>query len=232
MPSRYTSDRSLHDAATLADNLGTDYRVIPIDAAFQAYLDMLADSFTGKEQDTTEENIQARIRGNTLMALSNKFGWLVLTTGNKSEVAVGYFTIYGDSAGGFSVIKDVPKTLVYELGRHMNERAGRPIIPQSVLTRAPSAELRPDQKDSDSLPPYEILDPILHAYVDEALPPEEIVSRGFKRRDVALITGLIDSSEYKRRQSPPGVKITSRAFGKDWRLPITNAYRQPLVKGS
>jgi len=232
MPSRYTSEASLHDAAALADNLGIDYRVIPIDATFQAYLDTLSGSFTGLEPDTTEENIQARIRGNTLMALSNKFGWLVLTTGNKSEVAVGYFTIYGDSAGGFSVIKDVPKTLVYELGRYMNERAGRPIIPERVLTRAPSAELRPDQKDSDSLPPYDILDPILHAYVDEALTLEEIVSRGFTRRDVARVIGLIDSSEYKRRQSPPGVKITSRAFGKDWRLPITNAYRQPLVEGS
>jgi NAD+ synthase (glutamine-hydrolysing) len=232
MPSRYTSDVSLHDAAALADNLGIDYRVIPIDAAFQAYLDMLSDPFTGLEQDTTEENIQARIRGNTLMALSNKFGWLVLTTGNKSEVAVGYFTIYGDSAGGFSVIKDVTKTLVYELGRYMNEQAGRPIIPDRVLTRAPSAELRPDQKDSDSLPPYEILDPILHAYVDEALTPEEIVRRGFKRQDVARVIGLIDRSEYKRRQSPPGVKISPRAFGKDWRLPITNAYRQPISKGS
>lgn len=225
MPSRYSSEHSLHDAATVADNLGIDYRVISIDSTFQAFLDMLSEPFKGLESDTTEENIQARIRGSLLMALSNKFGWLVLTTGNKSEVAVGYSTLYGDSAGGFSVIKDVPKMLVYELVQYINNEAGQPIIPQRVLTKAPSAELRPDQKDSDSLPEYEILDPVMHAYVEESLTAEEIVRRGFKREHVERIIHLIDTSEYKRRQSPPGIKIMPRAFGKDWRLPITNAYR-------
>lgn len=226
MPSRYSSEHSLSDAVELADNLGIDYRLISIDSTFQAYLDMLSETFKGLEQDTTEENIQARIRGSLLMALSNKFGWLVLTTGNKSEVAVGYYTLYGDSAGGFSIIKDVPKTLVYEFGQYINEEAGQSIIPDNVLAKDPSAELRPDQRDSDSLPVYEILDPILHAYVEECLTPEEIVGRGFKPEDVDHIIHLIDTSEYKRRQSPPGIKIMPRAFGKDWRLPITNAYKR------
>jgi NAD+ synthase (glutamine-hydrolysing) len=225
MPSRYSSQHSLHDAARLAENFGIDYRFIPIDGTYQAFLDMLAESFAGLEPDTTEENIQARIRGSLLMALSNKFGWLVLTTSNKSEVAVGYSTLYGDSAGGFSVIKDVPKMMVYELCRFINTQAGQSVIPERVLTKAPSAELRPNQKDSDSLPVYEIIDPIMQAYIEENLTAEEIVERGFRRADVERIIHLIDSSEFKRRQSPPGIKIMPRAFGKDWRLPITNAYR-------
>jgi NAD+ synthase (glutamine-hydrolysing) len=225
MPSRYSSQHSLDDAARLAGNFGIDYRVIPIDGTYQAFLDMLSEPFAGLEPDTTEENIQARIRGSLLMALSNKFGWLVLTTSNKSEVAVGYSTLYGDSAGGFSVIKDVPKMLVYELCRFVNSQAGQPVIPEHVLKKAPSAELRPNQKDSDSLPEYEIIDPIMQSYIEENLTAEEIAGRGFRRTDVERIIHLIDSSEFKRRQSPPGIKIMPRAFGKDWRLPITNAYR-------
>ncbi|UCG24819.1 MAG: NAD+ synthase, partial [Chloroflexota bacterium] len=225
MPSRYTSGHSQDDASSLADNLGIEYRVIPIDSTYQAFLDMVAEPFAGLEPDTAEENIQARIRGTLLMALSNKFGWLVLTTGNKSEVAVGYSTLYGDSAGGFSVLKDVPKMLVYELCQHVNRQAGRPIIPERVLKKAPSAELRLDQKDSDSLPEYEIIDPVMRAYIEEHLTAGEIAERGFERADVERIIRLIDGSEFKRRQSPPGIKIMPRAFGKDWRLPITNAYR-------
>lgn len=231
MPSRYSSDHSLHDAATLADNLGIDYRVMPIDDTFQAYLDMLSDSFKGLEPDTAEENIQARIRGSLLMALSNKFGWLVLTSGNKSEVAVGYSTLYGDSAGGFAVIKDVPKMLVYELSHYANDLHEADIIPANVLSKPPSAELRPDQKDTDSLPEYAVLDPIMLAYVEESLTAEEIVRLGFESQDVERVIQLIDNSEYKRRQSPPGIKIMPRAFGKDWRLPITNAYRPYRFKG-
>lgn len=231
MPSRYSSQHSLHDAATLADNLGIDYCVISIDSTFQAFLDMLAETFKGLEQNTAEENIQARIRGSLLMALSNKFGWLVLTAGNKSEVAVGYTTLYGDSAGGFSVIKDVPKMLVYELGRYINGQAEHSVIPERVLSKPPSAELRPDQKDSDSLPEYAILDPIMHAYVEENLTAEEIMKLGFKSEDIERVIRLIDTSEYKRRQSPPGIKIMPRAFGKDWRLPITNAYRPYRFRG-
>jgi NAD+ synthase (glutamine-hydrolysing) len=225
MPSRYSSQHSLDDAARLADNLGIEYRVIPIDGTYQAFLEMLSEPFEGLEADTAEENIQARIRGSLLMALSNKFGWLVLTTSNKSEVAVGYSTLYGDSAGGFAVIKDVPKLLVYELCQHINDRAGQSVIPNRVLRKAPSAELRPNQKDSDSLPEYAIIDPIMRAYMEENLTAEEIVQRGFGRADVEQVIRLIDGSEFKRRQSPPGIKIMPRAFGKDWRLPITNAYR-------
>ena len=225
MPSRYSSGHGLDDAATLAHNLGIDYRVIPIDGTYQAFLDMVAEPFAGLKPDTAEENIQARIRGTLLMALSNKFGWLVLTTGNKSEVAVGYSTLYGDSAGGFSVLKDVPKMLVYELCQHVNSRGRQPVIPERVLKKAPSAELRPDQRDSDSLPEYEIVDPVMRAYIEENLTAGEIAERGFERQDIERILQLIDNSEFKRRQSPPGIKITPRAFGKDWRLPITNAYR-------
>jgi NAD+ synthase (glutamine-hydrolysing) len=231
MPSRYSTQHSLQDAATLADNLGIDYRVISIDSTFQAFLDMLSETFKGLERNTAEENIQARIRGSLLMALSNKFGWLVLTTGNKSEVAVGYTTLYGDSAGGFSVIKDVPKMLVYELGQYINGQAEHSVIPERVLSKPPSAELRPDQKDSDSLPEYAILDPIMHAYVEENLTAEEIMKLGFKSEDIERVIRLIDTSEFKRRQSPPGIKIMPRAFGKDWRLPITNAYRPYRFRG-
>jgi NAD+ synthase (glutamine-hydrolysing) len=225
MPSRYSAEISETDAAHLADNLGINFSVIPIEKTFQAYLSTLAEPFTGREADVTEENIQARIRGNLLMALSNKFGWLVLTTGNKSEMSVGYATLYGDMAGGFAVIKDVPKLLVYELARWRNEIADHPVIPQRVLTRPPTAELRPDQKDSDSLPPYEVLDPILQAYVEEDRSWADIVALGFDEALVRGVIQMVDRNEYKRRQAPPGVKITPRAFGRDRRLPITNRFR-------
>lgn len=227
MPTRYSSQHSLDDARQLAANLGIEYRLIPIDETFQSFLEMLASEFEGTESGVAEENIQARIRGAVLMALSNKFKLLVLTTGNKSEVGVGYSTLYGDTAGGFAVLKDVPKTLVYELCLYLNSREAQGIIPENVLTKPPSAELRPNQKDSDSLPEYEVLDPILRAYVEENRSVGEIVELGHDRKYVERIVGLVDRSEYKRRQSPPGVRITKRAFGKDWRLPITNAYRSP-----
>ena len=225
MPSRYSSEESREDAQRLAENLGIEFLVIPIDETFQAYLDMLAEVFAGTEPDVTEENIQARIRGNILMALSNKFGWLVLTTGNKSELSVGYCTLYGDMAGGFAVIKDVPKTLVYQLAEHVNASAGREVIPRRVFEKAPSAELRPDQRDEDDLGPYATLDPILHAYVEEDRSLAEIVAMGFDEATVRRVIRMVDRNEYKRRQAPPGVKITPRAFGKDRRLPITNKYR-------
>lgn len=225
MPSRYSSEESREDARRLAENLGIEFLVIPIDDTFQAYLDMLAEPFAGMEPDVTEENIQARIRGNILMALSNKFGWLVLTTGNKSELSTGYCTLYGDMAGGFAVIKDVPKTLVYQLAGHVNASTGRAIIPQRVFEKPPSAELRPDQRDEDALGPYATLDPILHAYVEEDRGVDEIVALGFDEAIVRRVIGMVDRNEYKRRQAPPGVKITPRAFGKDRRLPITNRYR-------
>ncbi len=223
MPSRYSSGASRTDAQQLADNLGTDFLTIPIDDVFQVYLDTLAQVFAGREPDVTEENIQARIRGNILMALSNKFGWLVLTTGNKSEMGVGYATLYGDMAGGFAVIKDVPKTLVYDLARYRNSLDQ--VIPRRVLDKPPSAELRPDQRDTDSLPPYDVLDPLLHAYVEEDRELPEIVAMGFDKATVKQVMTLVDRSEYKRRQSPPGVRITPRAFGKDRRLPITNKFK-------
>ncbi len=223
MPSRYTSQASLEDARALARNLGIRFMEIPIDNTFQAYLDMLARPFEGTERDVTEENIQARIRGNILMALSNKFGWLVLTTGNKSEMSVGYATLYGDMAGGFAVIKDVPKTVVYQLARLCNARER--VIPQRVLERPPTAELRENQTDQDTLPPYELLDPILQAYVEEDRSFREIVAQGFDTATVAKVIQMVDRNEYKRRQAPPGVKITGRAFGRDRRLPITNRFR-------
>lgn len=225
MPTRYSSAHSLEDARQVAERLGIRLLIIPIDDTFQAYLDMLAEVFRGTQPDVTEENIQPRIRGNVLMALSNKFGWLVLTTGNKSEVGVGYATLYGDTAGGFAVIKDIPKTLVYQLARYRNTWEGGPVIPERVFTKAPSAELRPNQRDTDSLPPYEVLDPILRAYVEEDRSLEEIVQLGFDRETVRRVIRMVDQSEYKRRQSPPGIKITHRAFGKDRRLPITNKFR-------
>ncbi|MCX7681388.1 MAG: NAD+ synthase [Anaerolineae bacterium] len=222
LPSRYTSEMSQDIAARLAANLGIHLITIPIEPAFEAFLTMLAEPFAGTEPGVAEENIQARIRGAVWMALSNKFGWLALTAGNKSEMAVGYATLYGDMAGGFSVIKDVPKTLVYELARWRNAQS--PVIPEEALTRPPTAELRPGQKDTDSLPPYEILDPILQAYVEEDRSAEEIVALGFDRETVARVIRMVDRSEYKRRQSPPGIKITPRAFGRDRRLPITNRW--------
>jgi NAD+ synthase (glutamine-hydrolysing) len=225
MPSRFSTEGSKSDAETLAERLAIKYTSIPIEGTFQASLDMLAPSFKDTQFGVAEENLQARIRGNILMALSNKFGWLVLTTGNKSEFATGYCTLYGDMAGGYAVIKDVPKTLVYDLCRYKNKLAGREIIPQTVIDKPPSAELRPDQLDSDSLPPYEMLDPILEAYVEDDRTLDEIVAMGFERATVERIAKLVDRNEYKRRQAPPGVKITQRAFGRDRRLPIANRYR-------
>ncbi len=225
MPSRYSSEGSRDDAADLAKNLGIDYRSIPIEPAHRALLEMLEPSFEGREPDTTEENLQSRIRGVLLMALSNKFGWLVLTTGNKSESAVGYSTLYGDTAGGYAVIKDCPKLLVYELCRWRNEQADGAWIPEASITKAPSAELRPDQRDDQSLPPYEVLDPLLHAYVELDRTAEELVAQGHDADLVRRITRLVDIAEYKRRQSPPGPRISAKAFGKDRRLPITNGYR-------
>ncbi|MDQ1373436.1 MAG: hypothetical protein QOJ09_774, partial [Actinomycetota bacterium] len=225
MPSRYSSEGSRSDAKRLADALGIDYRTIPIEPAHNAFMQMLASSFQGRAEDLTEENLQSRIRGVTLMALSNKFNWMVLTTGNKSEMAVGYSTLYGDTAGGFAVIKDVPKTLVYRLCRMRNARAGAELVPESVLTKPPSAELRPGQRDDQSLPPYEVLDPILEAYVEGDLTAGELEEAGFDPEVVRLVVGLVDRAEYKRRQSPPGVRVTPKAFGKDRRVPITNRYR-------
>ena len=228
MPSRYSSPGSQSDARRLAENLGIALHTVPIEPAFAAYGEMLSEAFAGTSEGLAEENIQARIRGMILMALSNKFGSLVLTTGNKSEMAVGYATLYGDMAGGFAVIKDVPKTLVYKLSRWRNAQGGRPVIPEDVLEKPPSAELRPDQKDQDSLPPYESLDPVLEAYVEQDRAADEIVALGHDPETVARVTRMVDAAEYKRRQAPPGVKITERAFGRDRRLPITNRYRQPI----
>ena len=225
MPSRYSSQGSLDDAEKLATALGIDHRVVSIEPAFGAYLEMLEPSFTGRDPDLTEENLQSRVRGMTLMALSNKFGWMVLTTGNKSEMAVGYFTIYGDSAGGYAAIKDVFKTQVFALCRRINERAGREIIPETVITKPPSAELRPDQRDDQSLPAYEDLDPILRHYIDNDLTVPEIQKLGFDAAVVARIARLVDINEYKRRQCAPGIRISEKAFGKDRRMPITNGYR-------
>ena len=225
MPSPYSSKESLEDAKLLAKNLGIQFLTIPITEVFQAYLKTLAPSFKGLKPDVTEENVQARIRGNILMALSNKFGWLVLTTGNKSEVSVGYCTLYGDMAGGYAVLKDVPKTLVYELTKFRNKKERKNLIPKRVFAKPPSAELRPNQKDEDSLPPYSTLDPILEAYVEEDKGVQEIVKMGFKEKMIKEVIRMVDRNEYKRRQSPPGVKITHRALGKDRRLPVTNKYR-------
>ncbi|MDO9119611.1 MAG: NAD+ synthase [Nitrospira sp.] len=225
MPSPYTSQDSGDDVAELARRLHIAYDTIAITPTFDAYRQSLALSFEGRPVDTTEENLQARIRGNLLMAFSNKFGHLVLTTGNKSEMSVGYATLYGDMAGGFAVIKDVPKTMVYDLSHLRNAVGKTPVIPKRVLDRPPTAELRPNQKDEDSLPPYPVLDPILKAYVEEDRSLEEIVAMGFDRAVAAKVIGLVDRSEYKRRQAPIGIKISHRAFGKDRRMPITNGYR-------
>jgi NAD+ synthase (glutamine-hydrolysing) len=225
MPSRYSSQGSKDDAADLARALGIRYEVVPIEGAFSAMLGTLQGVFEGREPDATEENLQARLRGQILMALSNKFGYLVLTTGNKSEMATGYATLYGDMAGGLAVIKDVLKTRVYELSRYRNSLGPRPVIPESVLSKPPSAELRPDQTDQDSLPPYDQLDAILVAYVEEDRSFDEIVRQGFPPELVRRVVWLIDHNEYKRRQAPPGLKVSPRAFGRDRRLPITNRYR-------
>ena len=225
MPSRYSTEGSKSDAKELAGNLDIEYRTIPIELGHAAMLETMADSFAGREEDLTEENLQSRLRGLTLMALSNKFNWMVLTTGNKSEMAVGYTTLYGDTAGGFAVIKDVPKTLVYELCRMRNRRAGREVVPTAVLDKVPSAELRPDQRDDESLPAYEVLDPILEAYVEGDRTAAQLREAGFDPEVVDQVVRLVDRAEYKRRQSPPGVRVTSKAFGKDRRVPITNLYR-------
>jgi NAD+ synthase (glutamine-hydrolysing) len=224
MPSRFSSDGSKTDAQQLAKNLGMRFMTIPIEPAFQATLGMLEEPFADTQFGVAEENLQARIRGNVLMTLSNKFGWLVLTTGNKSEMATGYSTLYGDMAGGFAVIKDVPKLLVYELARHCNRAAGRDIIPRATIEKPPSAELRQDQRDTDSLPPYEVLDPILEAYVEDDRSIDEIVAMGYEEALVQRIVKMVDRNEYKRRQAPPGIKITPRAFGRDRRLPIATRY--------
>jgi NAD+ synthase (glutamine-hydrolysing) len=225
MPSNYSTSHSLTDAEALAGNLGIRYTVLPIADPVQALLDVLKEPFEGTAEGVAEENLQARVRGNLLMALSNKFGSLVLTTGNKSEMAVGYATLYGDMAGGFAVIKDVPKTLVYDLCSWRNRSAGREIVPETVIEKPPSAELRPDQFDTDSLPPYDVLDPILEAYIEEDLSADELVGRGYDREIVERVVKLVDGSEYKRRQAAPGPKVTGRSFGKDRRLPITNRWR-------
>jgi NAD+ synthase (glutamine-hydrolysing) len=224
MPSRFSSGGSVTDAEVLAANLGMRAITVPIEAAHSAFLDMLAPTFAGTEPGLAEENLQARIRGTILMAMSNKFGSLVLTTGNKSEMATGYSTLYGDMAGGFSVIKDVPKMLVYALARDRNERASRALIPDTVLEKPPSAELRPDQLDSDSLPEYEALDPIIAGYVEDDLSMAELEAAGHDPDTVRRVARLVDRNEYKRRQAPPGVRVSPKAFGKDRRLPITNRW--------
>ncbi|MBI2303491.1 MAG: NAD+ synthase [Chloroflexi bacterium] len=226
MPSRYSSVGSRRDAQIQTRNLSIPLMTIPIEKPFKAFLGTLAGAFRDTEPGVAEENLQARIRGNILMGLSNKFGWLVLTTGNKSELATGYSTLYGDMAGGFAVIKDVPKTLVYELARYRNAVAGTSIIPQPVIDKEPSAELRPNQRDVDTLPPYSLLDPILQAYVEEDMSYEELVARGYPPEVVHRVITMVDRNEYKRRQAAPGIKITPRAFGKDRRLPIVNHYRE------
>jgi NAD+ synthase (glutamine-hydrolysing) len=208
----------------IAENLGISVQTIPVERIFGVFLEELHGPFGEGDPGVAAENLQARIRGNILMALSNRFGWLVLTTGNKSEMAVGYCTLYGDMAGGFAVIKDVPKTVVYDLARHVNERAGREVIPMSTIRRPPTAELRPNQKDEDSLMPYEALDPVLKGYVEEDKAPDEIAASGYDPELVWEVVRMVDRSEYKRRQAPPGVKITPKAFGRDRRLPITNRY--------
>jgi NAD+ synthase (glutamine-hydrolysing) len=228
MPSRYSSPGSVSDAEALTRNLGMEFKVIPIEKAFSSHLETLAEPFKNTQPDIAEENIQARIRSSILFALSNKFGWLVLACSNKSETATGYTTLYGDMAGGFIPLKDVSKTMVFELASYKNRQAGKEVIPSSVLTKAPSAELRTDQKDTDTLPPYEILDPILKAYVEDDFAIDQIVAMGFDRDIVTKTARMVDGSEYKRRQAAPGIKITPRDFGRDRRLPITNRFREEI----
>jgi NAD+ synthase (glutamine-hydrolysing) len=224
MPSPYSSEGTKDDARAIAANLGTDLIEVNIESAMRAYEELLAAQFDGHDPDITEENLQARIRGNLVMALSNKFGWLVLTTGNKSEMSVGYATLYGDMAGGFAVLKDVFKGWVYRLTRWRNEKEGRELVPESVLERPPSAELRYEQRDDESLPPYEVLDPILEGYVERDLDAAELVRLGLPEEDVQRVTRMVDRAEYKRRQAPPGIRISTKAFGRDRRLPITNRF--------
>jgi NAD+ synthase (glutamine-hydrolysing) len=224
MPSPYSSEGTRADARAIAENLGTELLELPIEPLMKAYDEALADAFADREPDIAEENLQARARGNLVMALSNKFGWLVLTTGNKSELSVGYATLYGDMAGGFAVLKDVYKTWVYRLVRWRNERAGRELVPASVLDRPPSAELRHEQFDEESLPPYDVLDAILEGYVEGDLDAEQLVRQGLPREEVERVIRMVDLAEYKRRQAPPGIKISTRAFGRDRRLPITNRF--------
>jgi NAD+ synthase (glutamine-hydrolysing) len=226
MPSPYSSEGTRADARAIAANLGTELIELPIEPLMHAYDDALAESFAGREPDLAEENLQARARGNLVMALSNKFGWLVLTTGNKSELSVGYATLYGDMAGGFAVLKDVYKGWVFRLVRWRNEGAGRDLVPASVLDRPPSAELRAEQLDEDSLPPYEVLDAILEGYVEGDLDAEQLVRQGLARHEVERVIRMVDLAEYKRRQAPPGIKISTRAFGRDRRLPITNRFNR------
>jgi len=225
MPSRYSSEETRLDATRLAENLGTDFRELPIDDIYGTYEQALAESFSGRESDLTEENLQARIRGVLLMALSNKFGWLVVATGNKSELSVGYATLYGDMAGGFALLKDVYKTDVFRLAKYLNDRAGRELIPQTIVDRAPTAELRENQLDEDSLPPYPALDKVLVAYVEEDRSAEELSADGFDPDVVQRAVAMIDRAEYKRRQAPPGVRLHPKAFGRDRRTPITNRWR-------
>ncbi len=224
MPSAYSSEGSVTDSAALSENLGIAFRTIPIGATVESFRDALVEVFAGTDEGVAEENIQARTRGNLLMAIANKFGWMVLATGNKSEYATGYATLYGDMAGGFAVIKDVPKTLVYEVCRFRNDEAGHDLIPREIMEKAPSAELRPDQLDTDSLPPYAELDPVLEEYVERDRSPANLLAMGFDAGVIDRVVRLVDRSEYKRRQAPPGVRITPRAFGKDRRLPIVNQF--------
>jgi len=224
MPSRYTADMSREDAQQQARSLGVQFSAISIEGMFESTLGALQEAFSGRAPDATEENIQARCRGVLLMAISNKTGRMLLTTGNKSEMAVGYATLYGDMAGGFAPIKDCSKQLVYRLANYRNSIS--PVIPARVIERPPTAELRFDQKDTDSLPPYEVLDPILEAFIEEDLSVEEICARGFDRAIVVRVLNLVQRNEYKRRQAPPGVRVSRRAFGRDWRYPVTSGYRR------
>jgi NAD+ synthase (glutamine-hydrolysing) len=224
MPSRYSSAGTRDDAREVSVNLGVDFREIPIEAVVEAFGEALAGSFAGRKPDLTEENLQARVRGTLLMALSNKFGWLVVSTGNKSEMAVGYATLYGDMVGGFALLKDVFKTDVFRLSRHLNDRAGGELIPMTTIERAPSAELRAEQRDDQSLPPYDLLDPVLEAYVELDRSREELLAE-FDAATVERVLALVDRAEYKRRQAPPGVKLRPRAFGRDWRLPIAKRWQ-------
>jgi NAD+ synthase (glutamine-hydrolysing) len=225
LPSPFSSETSSRGARELCANLGISLGELPIGAVMDAYLEALRGPFAGRPADTTEENLQARIRGNLLMALSNKFGWLVLASGNKSEISVGYSTLYGDMVGGFAILKDVLKTGVYELAEEICRQSGREVIPRETIERAPTAELKPDQRDTDTLPPYEVLDPILEAYVERDMAPRDIVALGYDEATVRWVVDAVDRNEYKRRQAPPGLKITTRAFGKDRRMPITNRFR-------
>ena len=231
MPSRYSSEGSIDDSKELAENLGMELWEVPIEPAHSAFIAMLEDRFEGTDSNVAEENVQARVRGNVLMTVANKFGWMVLTTGNKSEMAMGYATLYGDMAGGFAVLKDVPKTIVYELCLWRNRQGEAfgtvdDVVPSTIIDKPPSAELREDQLDADSLPPYDVLDPVVEAYVEDDLSYQDMIARGFDPQVVRQVIAAVDRNEYKRRQAPPGVKITHRAFGKDRRLPIVNRYRQ------